>query len=183
MKLKSIAVATVAALGFMSTAMADEGHGKITFFGSVIDAPCSIKAGDEEQRIDLGQVSSAALENQGTSTPVPFYINLENCKIGTDGTKNKVQVTFTGAAATIPTDENDSSKLLGITGTAKGVGVAMTTQNTSEVISLGKPTDEQTLTDGNNTLAFAAYVQADGSGTTIVEGNFEAVTDFRLSYN
>jgi len=178
MKLKSIAVATVMSLGLIATASAaDEGHGKITFFGSIIDAPCSIKAGDEDQTINLGSISNAALENSGKSTPVAFSINLENCSFGDPATKNKVDVTFTGAASTV------NANLLGITGTAQGAGVAITAQGGAEAVKLGTATAAQTLADGNNTLSFAAYVQGESATTPIVEGAFQAVTDFQLHYN
>lgn len=177
MKLKSIAVAAIASLGLISAANADQGHGKVTFIGSIIDAPCSIKAGDEDQTINLGQVANVVLQNEGKSTPVPFYIHLENCQFGSPAAKNKVTVLFTGAKS----DVND--KLLGITGSAKGAGVAMTAQGGSELIELGIPTAEQTLADGSNTLAFAAYMQGEAQGNTIVEGAFQAVTDFQLNYN
>lgn len=50
--------------------------------------------------------------------------------------------------------------------------------------SLGVPTKEQVLQDGNNTLSFAAYLQGDGDSTNVVtEGEFQAVTDFTLAYN
>lgn len=88
-----------------------------------------------------------------------------------------LSLTFTGAASDVNAD------LLGITGTAKGAGVAMTTQGGSELIKLGTPTAAQTLSDGNNTLSFSAYMQGEAKGNTIVEGAFQAVTDFKLSYN
>lgn len=186
MKLKLITVATVVALGLISTANADDqgtakatdqGHGKITFTGSIIDAPCSIKAGDEEQLINLGQVSNVALQNQGKSTPVPFEIRLENCQFGSPAAKNKVTVTFTGAASSV------DANLLGISGSAKGAGVALTTQGGSTLIKLGTPTQPQLLEDGPNTLSFAAYMQGESENTPIVEGGFTAVTDFKLNYN
>lgn len=178
MKMKTIAMATFMALGFASAAnAADEGHGKITFYGTIIDAPCSIQAGDEDQSINLGSVSNAALQNGGQSPSVPFYINLLGCTFGDPATKNKVQVTFTGAAAELNSD------LLGITGTASGVGVAMKTQGGAEAIKLGTATAPQTLVDGDQTLAFSAYVQGIGGATPVKEGTFQAVTDFQLHYN
>ncbi|HFF8521777.1 TPA: fimbrial protein [Providencia rettgeri] len=178
MKLKSIAIASVMAMGLISTAnAADQGHGKVTFYGSIIDAPCSIKAGDENQSINLGSISNVALKDGGKSTPVPFSINLESCSFGSPAAKNKVTVTFAGAASSVNSD------LLGITGTASGAGIAMTAQGSKSLIKLGEPTAEQTLVDGNNTLSFAAYVQGEGTGTDIVEGSFQAVTDFTLAYN
>lgn len=179
MKLKSIAVATVVSLGLISTANAgkDEGHGKITFFGSIIDAPCSIKAGDEDQSINLGSISNVALKDGGKSTARPFSINLENCSFGDPATKNKVTVTFTGAASEKNTD------LLGITGTASGAGVAMTAQGGALPIKLGEKTAEQLLGENDNALNFSAYVQGEGAGIPVVEGTFQSVTNFELHYN
>ena len=43
MKLNKIMMAAVIAFGASSFAQAaDQGHGKVTFTGSIIDAPCSI---------------------------------------------------------------------------------------------------------------------------------------------
>lgn len=177
MKLKSLTVATLFSLGLISTAnAADEGHGKVTFYGSIIDAPCSIKAGDEDQTVNLGSISNVVLQNGGKSSPVPFSINLEGCNFGSPATKNKVEVTFSGAASA------NNSDLLGITGTASGAGIVMTAQGGS-LIKLGTPTTPQLLTEGNNSLTFAAYVQGEGSDTPVVEGSFQSVTDFKLHYN
>ncbi|MGJ3356065.1 fimbrial protein, partial [Providencia sp. Je.9.19] len=99
---------------------------------------------------------------------------LENCQFGTPAAKNKVTVTFTGAASDVNAD------LLGITGSAQGAGVGMTAQGGSELIVLGTPTAPQTLADGNQTLNFAAFMQGEAAGTPVVEGAFQAVTDFTL---
>jgi type 1 fimbria pilin len=178
MKLNKIMMAAVLAFGTISAAQAaDKGHGKVTFTGSIIDAPCSINPKSVDQTVDLGQISKVALLSGGKSTPRAFSIDLENCSFGTPATKNKVQVTFTGMESAA------KDGLLGITGTAKGASVAIT-QADGEVIKLGTPTKAQALQDGNNTLNFAAYMQgsADAEGT-ITEGEFQAVADFTLAYN
>ncbi|ENA03081.1 hypothetical protein ECP03052604_3268 [Escherichia coli P0305260.4] len=36
---------------------ADEGHGIVKFKGEVISAPCSIKPGDEDLTVNLGEVA------------------------------------------------------------------------------------------------------------------------------
>lgn len=178
MKLNKIMLATVFAFSAISGAQAaDQGHGKVTFTGSIIDAPCSITPNSVDQTVDLGQISKVALLNGGKSTPRNFSIDLENCSFGTPATKNKVQVTFTGMEAAA------KNGLLGITGTATGAGVAIT-QADGEVIKLGVPTKEQTLQDGNNTLSFAAYMQGDSASSAVItEGEFQAVADFTLAYN
>ncbi|VTR59918.1 Fimbria A protein precursor [Serratia fonticola] len=98
MKLNKIMMAAVIALGVSSVAHAavkDQGHGKVTFTGSIIDAPCSITPDSIDQTIELGQISKVALKDGGKSTPRNFSIDLENCEVGKDN-NNKVTVTFTG---------------------------------------------------------------------------------------
>lgn len=177
MNLNKTLLTAVIAFGSASMAhAADQGHGKVTFTGSIIDAPCSIAPESIDQTVDLGQISNAALANSGQSTPRNFDIKLEDCSFGTKAAKNKVQVTFSGMESVA------GNGLLGITGNAKGASVAIT-DGTGTVIELGKPTKEQTLQDGNGTLTFAAYMQGDGASATITEGDFQAVTDFTLAYN
>ncbi len=187
MKMNKVLLAVVIACGISSVAHAavkDQGHGKVTFNGSIIDAACSIAPESIDQTVELGQISKVALKDSGTSTPRHFEIKLENCEFEGKDAKNKVELTFTGMAA------NGSNGLLGITGSAKGAGVAIVDASGTQV-KLGVPTKAQELQNGNNSLAFSAYLQ--GEGTTgsgesavdaeIVPGDFQAVTDFTLAYN
>ncbi|HIE4798803.1 TPA: fimbrial protein [Serratia marcescens] len=182
MKLNKIMLAAAIAFGATSMAhAADQGHGKVTFTGAIIDAPCSITPESIDQTVELGQISKVALADGGQSTPRPFSIDLENCTFSADDTgaleNNKVTVTFTGMESVA------GNGLLGITGTAKGASVAVT-DGSGSVITLGEPTKPQVLQDGNNTLSFAAYLQGDtASNTVIVPGDFQAVADFTLAYN
>ncbi|WP_375056769.1 fimbrial protein [Zobellella sp. DQSA1] len=153
---------------------ADQGHGSVTFTGSIIDAPCSISPDTIEQVVELGQISNAALQagnGTGASTPVNFSIDLENC---TFETASSVAVTFTGA-------ETASGKL-GITGQAKGAGIVIT-DDVGNPIKLGKATAGQAVSLGNNTLLYSAYLQGEGKAEAIVPGDFAGVADFTLAYN
>lgn len=182
MKLNKIMMAAVVAFGMSSVAAhADQGHGKVTFTGAIIDAPCSITPESIDQTVELGQISNVALKGGGQSNPRPFSIDLENCSFEADSNgvvqKNKVAVTFTGA------ESSAVNGLLGITGTARGAAVAIT-DGSGDVITLGQPTKAQSLQNGNNTLQFSAYLQGtNASGATIVPGDFQAVADFTLAYN
>ncbi|HAT4999466.1 TPA: type 1 fimbrial protein [Serratia marcescens] len=175
-------MAAVVAFGLSSTAFAaDQGHGKVTFTGAIIDAPCSINPDSIDQTVELGQISKVALLNGGKSTPRNFSVDLENCTFEKDAggalLKNKVALTFTGMAS------QGNNDLLGITGSAKGASVAIT-DGSGATIKLGKPTKTQELQSGNNTLNFSAYLQGDSaSNAVITEGEFQAVADFTLAYN
>ncbi|MDO2449524.1 hypothetical protein [Enterobacter vonholyi] len=54
--LLAMALSSLMAAG-AHAASTDQGHGKITFLGSVIDAPCSIDAKSLDQTIQLGAIS------------------------------------------------------------------------------------------------------------------------------
>lgn len=179
MKLNKIMMAAVLAFGVTSVAhAADQGHGTVTFKGAIIDAPCSITPETVDQTVNLGQVSNVALKDGGQSTPKSFQIKLENCELTSaiPGKNNAVAITFTGASSV------DDAKLLGITGTAKGAGIAIT-DGSGKLVELGKASSAQTLGNGNNTLSFAAYLQGSkASGAVVTPGEFQSVADFTLAY-
>lgn len=177
MKLNNVMMASVLAFGLSSSAFAaDQGHGKVTFTGSIIDAPCSIKSQSIDQTVELGQISNSSLLNAGKSQPRNFAIDLENCVFTGPAATNKVSVTFTGMESAA------NNGLLGITGTAGGASVAIT-DGTGQVIKLGQATKVQELQNGGNTLSFSAYLQGDGAAAPITEGSFQTVADFTLAYN
>ncbi|HDX4396459.1 fimbrial protein [Enterobacter cancerogenus] len=171
MKFKKTLLAVSLMMGITSFAnAADQGHGTVTFHGNIIDAPCSLAGDSVDQKIEMGQISNVELENGGSSTPKPFDIQLENCSTAT---LKSVTATFTGAAG--------ANGNLGITGDAKGASIVLT-DGAGTKIELGKATAAQTLQDGNNTLAFSAYLQGDGASAAIVPGEFTGITDFTLAY-
>ncbi|EKT60438.1 fimbrial protein [Providencia rettgeri] len=177
MKLKSITTSIFITLGLVSFAnAADQGHGKVTFKGSIIEAPCSISPDSIDQTVELGQISNMALVSGGKSTPRSFDIALENCDV-TALTKG-VQLTFTGAAASF----DATSKTLGIVGTGAGAGIQITNGG-GNIVTLGTATPFQNIQSGDNTLRFSAYLKGNGGDiTTITAGDFSSVADFTLSY-
>lgn len=185
MKLNKIMMAAVLAFGatsmMVNAAPTDQGHGTVTFKGSIIEAPCSITPETVDQTVNLGQVSNVTLKDGGQSSPKPFQIKLENCDLNPGdangvGKNNAVAITFTGASSV------DNNELLGITGTAKGAGIAIT-DGSGTLIKLGQAANAQTLGNGNNTLSFSAYLQGSkASGATITPGEFQSVADFTLAY-
>lgn len=176
MKLNKIMLAAVLSFGALSAAhAAPGGTGTVTFTGSIIDAPCSIAPGSDNQTRDLGQISKSLLGqngNTGKSQPKTFTIQLEDCDITTMKT---VSVTFTGAPSAY-----DATKL-GLNGTASGASIAIV--NGSGPVDLGVATQPQNLVNGNNTLDFSAYLVGSGNAATpVVEGTFSSVATFMLDY-
>lgn len=177
MKIKSIAMATLLVLGGASAAnAADQGHGKVTFKGAIIEAPCSIAPESIDQTIELGQISNMDLADGGKSSPKAFEIALQNCNVSS--LTKGVQLTFTGASAAFDED----NKTLGIVGTGSGAGVQITSGN-GEVVTINTATPFQQIQDGSNTLQFSAYLKGNGGDvSTITAGEFSSVADFTLSY-
>lgn len=174
MKKIVLAVAMSSAMGMVSAHAADQGHGTVTFIGSIIDAPCSITPDTIDQTVKMGEISNKALQNGGTSSPRPFDIKLENCDVS--GLKDKtVTTTFSGTSA------KSNGDLLAITGTAAGAAIALT-QDGNTPIKLGHPANPSTIQNGNNTLHFAAYLKGDGASAAVVPGDFTAVANFALNY-
>ncbi|WP_163830942.1 fimbrial protein [Proteus mirabilis] len=174
MKLKKLHLVLGLGLSIIagSALAADQGHGTVEFYGSIIDAPCSIDPDSGAQRIPLGQVSSSALKDGGSSASKMFKIKLLQCSTETYKT---VKTTFTGAEA-----PDVLEGALGIEGIAKNAAVVITNAG-GEQIKLGQASAAQTLNDGNNDLNFAAYLQGSSSKAAI-PGDFTAIATFALSY-
>jgi len=174
MKLNKIMMAAVLTFGTVSGAQAaDQGHGTVTFTGSIIDAPCSIDPDTVDQTVALGSVSNVALVDGGTSSPKPFEIRLEKCSLDTAKT---VTTTFNGASG--------KDGLLGMTGDAKGASIAIT-DGSNNIIKLGTATAGQIISTGMTeaTLGFSAYLKGDGGAAdTIIPGKFQSVANFMLNY-
>ena len=152
---------------------AGAGEGTVTFKGAIIEAACSIDPDSVDQTVGLGQVAKSQLAGGGVASPEDFYINLTGCDVSSL-TDKTVTTTFTGAeSAAVP-------GALGIVGTAQGAGIMMVDGSGAPVV-LGTATTPRLLADGNNTLAFGAYLKGQATGD-ITPGEFTAVTNFSLAY-
>jgi len=170
-KIISLGLATVFITG---NAVAANQGGKVTFTGNITDSACSISPESSDQTVDLGQVSIKDLiDGDRKSTPRNFDITLENCILNKPKLENWVKITFNGAGATF------NPALLGTSGTASGVGIAISEQNSDDYLPLGVASSPQNLLTGDNTLHFSAYLVG---GLRPTEGDFTAVANFTLDY-
>lgn len=183
--MKKILLATLVSGMMCTSAFAvehatNQGHGKVTFKGEIIDAPCSISSDSIDQTVELGQIANTILADGGTSFPKQFTIELEDCVLEA-GTNDKVQITFSGASAGF------NSKLLGVTGLTGEVGNVgiQITDTQGAPIDMGMTTTQKhQLQNGSNTLQYSAYlVGASVPVDQIPLGKFEGVTNFTLAYN
>ncbi|MBC6504429.1 type 1 fimbrial protein [Citrobacter freundii] len=161
---------TVLLISFGASA-ANQGQGKVNFKGFVIDAPCGISEESEDQLIKFGQVSKLLLASGGISTKKNVDIKLEKCD--PSNLKKGVTLTFNGnTVGGQPTELLTSGDNTNTAIVLNGYG--------SDVV-YGTPTDFVRLGNGDNTLRFSAWVKQ-ATGKTVGEGEFNAVTNFSMSY-
>lgn len=173
--MKKVILATLISGAMSASALAvDAGSGTVTFTGSIIEAPCSIAPGEENQEVTLGQISNVTLATGGASSAQPFTIQLEGCNLEGD---NQVTVTFNGTEAV---NGAINTGFLQITGDASGAAVKL--MNASGAQIKVNSANTQNYVAGDNTLKFQAALQG-LDGATVVPGSFQAVTNFTLAYN
>ena len=150
----------------------DQGSGKITFKGVIIDAPCNIAPDSIDKEIELGQFTTA----------VPVDINLENCQLdAADETATpvtKVDVTFSSTA----TDATDTSLMSNTyAGGAQNVGVRLL-DNAESPITLGTAqTVDLSAGSTTQTLHFKAQMEV-VDGKTATAGQVESTANYILLY-
>ncbi|STH97244.1 putative fimbrial protein [Citrobacter braakii] len=184
---KKTLLAVIAASAFsgavFNASAADQGHGKITFQGIVITAPCSIVPGDEDQTINLGQVADKVLNGDSKSRPVDVNIRLQDCVLTTGGTTiDKVKVTFSSANA------DSSTNLLkntedGLYGSATGAGVRLLTQSGANVVMGTEQLVNLVADNSNQVLTFKARMEAVATPGAVTPGNVKSDVNYVLAYN
>lgn len=168
MKARGVFLSVIMSAGTVFPAVAASG-GQITFEGLVLETPCSIDAGDLDQKVDFGIISKSQV-NLGGQTPAKvFSIKLMDCEFATAGTAT---TTFNGQAG------HDDT--FGVSGQAKNVGVVLVSNG--KRIAPGSNI-QQPVQAGNNTLNFQAFVEGDPDTTKAVEvGDFTSVANFTIAY-
>ena len=180
----------LALAGSMSVAQAEEpvvatggNNGTVTFTGTIVESPCSIKIGDENQTISLGESLGTASLKAGLTQPVNFDIDLVNCVFDSQKDMN---IVFNASG-------DESSKysgylaLMGAAGEMEGSYIALTDRKGTE-IKLGTSATQALAVDAagkglaNQKLSFKAWVQGDVAAAKIDVGSFSSMTSFQITY-
>ena len=183
MKIKTLAIVVLSALSLSSTAaLADTtpttvNGGTVHFKGEVVNAACAVDAGSVDQTVQLGQVRTASLDQDGaTSSAVGFNIQLNDCD--TD-VASKAAVAFLGT--TIDTNHTNVLALQSsAAGSATNVGVQILDKTGTALALDGASFSAQTtLNNGTNTIPFQARYYAIGAATP---GAANADATFKVQY-
>ncbi|EMN0396657.1 fimbrial protein [Citrobacter freundii] len=178
-----LALAIAALTSSNAFADVDGGSGKITFTGTIINAPCAIQAEDIDKQVQLGEVPASYINTNGHSDAVDSSLHLINCDLpnsdnGSGVPISKVDVTFNSDSVT-----TEDSSLLSNTfaGGAQNVGVRLL-DSSSTNITLGTAKTIDLITDSKTQiLPFMAYMQKVGT-TDVTVGAVAATATYKLTY-
>jgi type 1 fimbria pilin len=165
----------------------DGEHGILHVYGQLVDSPCRLSMASRDQTVDLGMLASGDLISPGArSQPVAFSVQLLGCLVASghlvddrsDSTVWGANQPVVSVGFTAPADFSDPSlmKLNGV----QGVALRITDSNGDDM-RLGSHGVPKLLTPGDNTLTW--MLQAERVPGQLVPGSFQAVADFRMSYD
>lgn len=186
---KTLMAALSVALFSSSVYAANQGAGKITFTGEVIDAPCSIVPGDEDKKVSLGEISTTVLNSTTPSIAEEFSIRLQDCILetttgsgatATTTTTSKVKANFTSPSVSATDPSLLKNTLEGNAGAAENVGVRLLDIGNNN-IALGTPlTVNLPNTNSYQELKFKARMESPSKTAKV--GNINAIANYTLDY-
>ncbi|MGK3128314.1 fimbrial protein [Pantoea sp. C8B4] len=161
----------------MLTSSAVKAAENLIMRGSLVDAPCFIRPGDDLIKLDFEEVIDKFLYRYTRTPSRPLLIHLEDCDVSVF---KEVEVTFQG------TENFSLPGLLRLDAgsTARGVAIGIEGLDGSAV-KINKPAPAKALQAGNMVLAFQAYVQGEPDAILnrrIGHGQFTATATFILNY-
>lgn len=149
----------------------------VEFTGTLVNAPCTLHPGDDEQELSFNSVVDSYLYRYGQTRSRPFSLRLDDCDTSV---MTGVKLTFKGKESLeLPGHLafDDSSVAQGVVvGLQTAAGQALPIQGAG--ITLG-------LTPGNMEIALQAYLKAEPvaqNNQGIVRGPFTATATFALDY-
>ncbi|MBC3379045.1 fimbrial protein [Serratia fonticola] len=149
----------------------------LAFKGTLVNAPCTLRAGDDNIALDFETVIDKYLYSDTRTPSRTFSLHLDDCDTSV---MTGVKLTFTG------TESMGLPGLLALdaTSVARGVAIGMETAG-GQALPLNVQGSTTPLTPGNMVIALRAYVQAEPAAQSslgIVRGPFTATATFALEY-
>ncbi|PAA31549.1 exotoxin [Pseudomonas fragi] len=154
-----------------------EAADNLSFRGVLVADACTLRPGDEAVQWDLRDVSIKYLYLYSRTLGMPFQLHLEGCD------------TTVGSSVTVTFSGNESlvlPGLLALDGGSRASGVAIGIETPADrPLPLNTASDEQALSNGNNTITLKAYIRGEPqaiASQSITAGTFRATSTFTLHY-
>jgi P pilus assembly protein, pilin FimA len=178
-----LALAMTAITSGYAMAEVDGGGGKITFAGTIINAPCSIQADDVDKQVSLGEVQASYINTNQHSDAVDSSIHLVNCSLPTSNNGDNVPVTKVDVKFSSASVTTEDSSLLSNTfaSGAENVGVRLLDSSNANITLNSANTITLISDSATQILPFKAYMEKIGSSDVGV-GGVLATANYTLTY-
>lgn len=153
----------------------NQGHGRVSMKGSIIDTPCAIDVSSLDQTIDMITIPVGQIMRDGYGPEKSFHIRLINCTLSpllpNRPNWSKFRVTFDG-----PTTDLG---LFSVRGEARGVGLQIA--DASGVVAVpGEPMPASNLLTGSMRLDYTLRLISNRQ--TLRAGAYRTTIRFKLDY-
>lgn len=192
MRNKILLAMSVAGMMCSATAFADgsaataTASGKFTAIGTITNAPCDIKPGDEDLIVNFNQVSNKKLKAQNTADATNVRhvsIHLANCSFEAgQGNQpdllSKVTMTFSGNQSADGKYFTNSTA----SGMAENVGLLLRKTNGDDITPSTGIADLLLKAGDNNTINFDALLVNTGAESSVTPGEINIPVTYTLTY-
>lgn len=153
----------------------NQGKGKITVSGEIVESACTISTDDIWQEIDFGNISLGEFADGNTPASLPLSIQLINCTLDKKdgGVWSSTSITFDGKR------DDHSKNMFALTGDGKGIGINLTDINGSKAIP-GQPLPAVPIQEGITNLRFNLSLERNGD--VLTPGKLSSFLRFMVSY-
>ncbi|HEM8293620.1 fimbrial protein [Providencia vermicola] len=142
-------------------------NSRTTFKGMITVSTCNIVVGDDNQTVDMGQISSAELDARGQSAPIFFAIQLYGCSSSDKIVKTLFEQSEGGA----------NGSIIPVNGVS---GIGLTLQDgAGNPIYLNQSSKGQKIQAGDNVLLYSVRLVKTG---VIQAGSYSRLLHYTLSY-
>ncbi|EHQ4622396.1 fimbrial protein StdA [Salmonella enterica] len=193
MRNKILLAMSVAGMMCSATAFAEgdtaTASGKITAIGTITNAPCDIKPGDDALTVDFKQVSNKRLKEAATPDTLStqyFSIHLVNCSFEQSSNQpptnllSKVSVSFPGNS--LDTSNKYFTNNPGA-GMAENVGLELLNGKGQPITPATGVPDQQLTAGDSNAINLAARLVNTGAAGSVTTGKVEIPVTYTLTYH
>ncbi|EKT61558.1 fimbrial protein [Providencia sneebia] len=161
-------------ISFNIYASAIQGFGRVNMKGTIVETPCLIDTGSDDQSINLGVIPISYISQNGASQEKKFSIKLIDCQLVSSVNENiqweNFEVTFNGAS---------KGNYYTVNGDARGVVLQIKDINDQTAVP-GKSMDKIKISSGDMFLDYKIRLVADGSD--VRAGDFHTIIIYKISY-
>ena len=148
--------------------------GRVQLAGSIVDAACAMRVGNEGQTVTLRPVALHGLVRGDTSFKQPLNIYLSDC-VGSNRSSGarasrSLELTFEG--------ENDG-KYFGVQGVSQGVALQIKDAR-GKLITPGMQLEDSS--DTADIMALNYFLELVGTGSTLQAGNYHATITLSIQH-